>query len=191
MSTLDIVLRLYTILLFATWQIYWWVTEKRADQEKPKTSHTVNFLERHGLIVFYIPLGLQLLGWQFLPFSSFSLEVIGFLLVTVGFGISVSARRTLGANWTHAASYQIKQNHSLVTQGVYAYIRHPIYTGLLLALTGAELVAQSYLFIGLFVGMLWWGYRAGKREEKILTAHFGKQYLDYKKRTKMLIPFVF
>jgi protein-S-isoprenylcysteine O-methyltransferase Ste14 len=191
MDYFDGILRGLTIVSFLLWQIYWWVTEKKADKEKPPTSTKTNLIERYSLFIFYIPLSLQLLGIPLfpLPFIPF-LQIAGFLLVLLGMGISVSARISLGTNWSHAASYQIKQKHSLVTSGIYQYIRHPIYTGLLLALTGAELVAQSYLFIAVFLCMFIWSYRAGKREEKILTAHFCKQYTEYKKKSKMLLPFI-
>ncbi|MBI5452967.1 isoprenylcysteine carboxylmethyltransferase family protein [Candidatus Gottesmanbacteria bacterium] len=105
--------------------------------------------------------------------------------------ISVSARRVLGTNWAHAAEYQIKKDHELVTSGIYKYIRNPIYTGLVIAITGAELVAKSYLFIFFALFGFWVAYIQAKREEKILQEHFGKEYSDYMKKSKTLIPFIF
>lgn len=191
MDSLSIALRFLTVFIFVEWRMYWWITEKKADREKPKTSNKTNLLERHGLTLLFIPLFLQLFGVHlfFTPFP-LTAQIAGFILVLIGIGISVVARINLGTNWTHAASYQIKQKHTLVTNGIYQYLRHPIYSGLLFAVTGAIIVAQSPLFPIIFLGMLAFGYRAGKREEKILEKHFGKQYSTYKKRTKMLIPFV-
>lgn len=185
------ILAILTIIAFASWQGYWWITERKADQEKPKTSHKINYLEKHALLLIYIPLMLQLLGIKlfFTPLP-FSWQLIGFLFVLIGIGIAVSGRIALGTNWTHAAEYQIKKEHSLVTTGIYRFIRNPIYTGLLFAVTGAVLVAQLSFPLLFVVAIFFWAYRASKREEKILEPHFGKAYTDYKKHTKMLIPFI-
>lgn len=69
-------------------------------------------------------------------------------------------------------------------------LQYPIYLGLILAIIGGELVAQSYLFLLGFL-LFFTSYLQGKREEKILYAHFGKEYMEYKQKTKMLIPFIF
>lgn len=188
---MDSFFRIATIVLFALWQLYWWVTARKADREKPKTIRLTGaaVIVKYGLhYVVYAGLLVQLLGVQILPFPSDS-QRIGFFLVLAGMAISMSARKTLGTNWEHAAEYQIKQKQVLITQGIYAYIRNPIYTGLTIALIGAELVARSYLFLFAFLGFFV-AYRQAKLEEKILEKHFGKEYTAYKKRTKMLIPFV-
>lgn len=191
MDSISIVLRLLTLFILVEWQFYWWVTEKKADREKPKTSNKINYVERYGLYIFFLPLFLQLLGVPvFLSPFPLTVQVLGFILVVIGIGISVIARINLGTNWTHAASYQIKQEHTLITHGVYLYVRHPIYSGLIFALTGAAMVAQSPIFPVVFLGMLFFGYRAGRREEKLLMNHFGKQFSAYKKKSKMLIPFI-
>ena len=187
------ILSILTILVFVGWQVYWSITEKKADIDKPKTIHLTRIrrLRKFPQIFILTPLVLQIFGVKIfvMPFS-FEVQIIGFILVLLGVGISVLGRVALGTNWTHAEEYQIKKHHRLVTSGIYKYIRHPIYTGLLLAGTGAALVAQSYLFIAIFIIWSVWGYNSGKREEKILEKHFGTKYVEYKKRTKMLIPFV-
>jgi protein-S-isoprenylcysteine O-methyltransferase Ste14 len=180
-----------TLLLFIVWKVYWWVTEKQAEQEKPADKQINHKLERDVLGVGMIIVVLQLLGFELLPFDFPYVSLGGFVLVVIGIVISINARRVLGANWAHAADYQIKKDHTLITKGVYGFIRHPIYTGLLFASVGAELVVESYLFLFVLLFMVFWSYSRGKREEKILEAHFGKAYADYKKRTKMLIPFLF
>ncbi len=189
---MDFFFRIATVFLFALWQFYWLVTAKKADREKPKTIRITKskVIIKYGLhYIVYAGLLVQLLDVQLLPFT-YDSQRIGFFLVLLGMAISMSARKTLGTNWEHAAEYQIKQKQVLITQGIYAYIRNPIYTGLAIALIGAELVARSYLF--LFVALFGFlvAYRQAKLEEKILEKHFGKQYTEYKKRTKMLIPFV-
>ena len=188
---MDVFFRITTIILFGVWQLYWWVTAKKAEREKPKTVRLTTsavILKYWVHYLLYAGLLLQLLGVSILPFT-YDSQRIGFFLVLLGMAMSMSARKTLGTNWEHAAEYQIKHKQVLVTNGIYAYIRNPIYTGLTVALIGAELVAKSYLFLFAILGFVV-AYRQAKLEEKILEEHFGKEYTDYKKRTKRLIPFV-
>jgi protein-S-isoprenylcysteine O-methyltransferase len=125
-----------------------------------------------------------------LPLRNGGIQVIGLLVVAVGIWICFVARKELGSNWSHAADYQIKKTHQLVTTGMYRYIRHPIYFGLALSWIGGEMVAGSYLFVSLF-GIFVAFYVQGKREENnFLRSRFGKEYKEYMKKTKMLIPFI-
>ncbi len=191
----DLILRLSALGIFAWWTIYWLVTEKTADQEKPKTRKLSYFhkakVRKLVLRCAEIVLILQLLGLPLfeIPNVSMLIQLIGLFFVVIGAGVSISARKTLGNNWAHAFEYQIKQKQELVTSGVYAHIRHPIYTGLVLAFIGGELVAKSFLVIlGLFLVL---GARHQARlEEKLLLRHFGDSYKKYMQHTKMFIPFL-
>ncbi len=176
--------------LFLIRFIYWKVTEVKADREKPRRDSAYSkkrlFTTSIALLVL-----LQLIGIDILPFpSSLLLQVVGLLLVVVGFAISMEGRRALGVNWTHAAEYQIKKNHDLVTQSIYQWIRHPIYAGYFLSLIGIELILSSYLcLIFGILGSLLLTMQASQ-EEKLLTEHFGQKYRDYKKITRRFLPFV-
>ncbi len=90
----------------------------------------------------------------------------------------------------------VKEKPELITSGPYAYIRHPIYTGILFALCGtilAELAIPAIAFFWIIGWILIFinFYYSAKKEEKNLTKEFPKQYLEYKKHTKMLIPFIY
>jgi protein-S-isoprenylcysteine O-methyltransferase Ste14 len=183
-----------TLLLFLIWRIYWRLTEVKADREKEKTKEKIEFIDNIQNIAnlgVFLLLGAQLFGLSLLPFSSHMalLERGGFGLVCIGFIICIFARISLGTNWANSYEFQIKENHELVTHGIYQYIRHPIYIGLFFMLVGGELVVQSYLvfvYMCILGGMYW----QGRREEVLLKNHFGKTYYDYMKRSKMFIPFV-
>lgn len=187
----NIVLRISSILLFVIQYVYWKVTERKADKTKPKSTaprrrDQIGHLLYSGLCNFIL---LQLIGLQIFsyPYNPL-LQTAGFVSVVIGVVVCIVARRELGVNWTHAHQYQIKKEHILITSGIYHYIRHPIYAGLLLCFGGVELVAGSYL-IFLIVPILVIGtYVQAKREEKILCDYFGKKYKDYMKRSNMLIP---
>ena len=197
--SLEFLIRVIILFLFFLWQMYWIVTEKAADKEKPKTQKGITlfntyWFRRFALKLFSVLVVVQLIGVEILPIQAplpflFSFQIIGFVFVLIGVSVAISARKTIGTNWAHAFEYQIKKKQDLVTTGVYRFIRHPIYSGLLLSLLGAELVSQSYLVFVLPL-LIWGGYKQAKQEEQILIGHFGNAYKTYMKHTKMFIPYL-
>lgn len=114
--------------------------------------------------------------------------ISGAALCVVGILICFWARAILGANWSGTVT--IKQNHELILRGPYALVRHPIYTGLLLALFGSAVVGGLLrCFIGVFIcGIgLWLKLQI---EERFMIQQFGDQYTQYRQRTCALVPFV-
>jgi protein-S-isoprenylcysteine O-methyltransferase Ste14 len=108
-------------------------------------------------------------------------------LSVIGVGIAIWARIYLGRNWSSRPA--VKENHELVTTGPYAYIRHPIYTGLILMAFGTALTGSLW-GIGVFIiASLSLILRIGK-EEKIMLELFPDAYPVYQVRTKKLIPWV-
>ena len=110
------------------------------------------------------------------------------LLAVAGLIIALWGRIVLGRNWNIHPG--LKENHELIERGPYAYVRHPMYSGLCLMLLGTVTwygnKAGYLLFFVCLLGA-WFKLHA---EEKILTRHFGESYLSYKARVKALIPFV-
>ncbi|HEV2269098.1 MAG TPA: isoprenylcysteine carboxylmethyltransferase family protein [Steroidobacteraceae bacterium] len=113
---------------------------------------------------------------------------LGVGLCLAGFAFAFWARIHIGRNWGMPMS--LRQGHELVTSGPYAHVRHPIYSGLMLAMIGSALA----------VGVLWLLFLAfyftyfivsARSEEKMMLAQFPDSYSAYRRRTKMLIPFVF
>jgi protein-S-isoprenylcysteine O-methyltransferase Ste14 len=115
------------------------------------------------------------------------LVIVGFTVV--GLVVAIVARRTLAGNWSRAVAF--KEDHELITRGLYRYVRHPIYTGILLMILGTALfVGTPSAGIGflIIVLALWFKLRA---EEELLIEHFPREYPQYKHRTKALIPYIF
>ena len=108
-------------------------------------------------------------------------------LCLVGFGFALWARIHMGRNWGMPMS--LRQDHELVTCGPYAYVRHPIYTGIMLAMLGSALATRP-LWLALFPLYLVFFIFSARVEEKMLLAQFPNAYPAYRRRTKMLIPFV-
>lgn len=113
---------------------------------------------------------------------------VGVGLCLAGFGFAIWARMHLGRNWGMPMS--LRQGHELVTSGPYTYVRHPIYTGIMLAMIGSALTV-GLLWMLLFVIYFAYFIFSARTEEKMMLAQFPDAYPAYRRRTKMLVPFVF
>jgi protein-S-isoprenylcysteine O-methyltransferase Ste14 len=113
---------------------------------------------------------------------------LGVVLCLVGFGFAVWARVHIGRNWGMPMS--LREGHELVTSGPYAYVRHPIYSGLMLAMIGSAFTASLLWLLGLPLYFAYFLFSA-RSEEKTMRAQFPDAYPAYRRHTKMLIPFVF
>jgi protein-S-isoprenylcysteine O-methyltransferase Ste14 len=114
--------------------------------------------------------------------------IAGFIIFLLGLFWAVWARVHLGKNW--GMPMTLKQDPELVTSGPYAYIRHPIYTGILIAILGSAIASSLFWLITFGIAGIYFVYSATV-EEKVMTKQFPKDYASYKSRTKMLIPFLF
>ena len=112
----------------------------------------------------------------------------GLVLTAVGVVFAILARLWIGRNWS--GTITIKEQHELIQSGPYRIVRHPIYTGLLLAYLGTA-IAHGELrgLVGFFLLFLGFGLKL-RMEEKFMVQQFGNAYLDYKRRVKALVPFV-
>jgi protein-S-isoprenylcysteine O-methyltransferase Ste14 len=115
------------------------------------------------------------------------LEIVGVAVFLSGITLAVWARIYLGRNWGMPMTE--KAEPELVTSGPYHFIRHPIYSGILLGMLGTALATNIYWLIALALVGAYFIYSATV-EEKLMTTNFPTQYPSYKVHTKMLIPFV-
>src|ERR1700720_4754947 len=116
------------------------------------------------------------------------LPLLGALLVGAGLGLAVWARWHLGRNWSGVVT--LKQDHALIRTGPYRAIRHPIYTGLLLALVGTAAAIGEWpgvlAVICALAGILW----KLRVEEERMRQTFA-EYEQYRKGTAALIPLLY
>jgi len=112
----------------------------------------------------------------------------GVALFAAGLAIAIWARLYIGRNWGMPMTR--RQEPELVTTGPYRKVRHPIYTGIILALIGTALATTWYALIAVIVLGGYFIYSA-TQEEAFLAREFPDAYPAYKHSTKMLIPFVF
>lgn len=111
------------------------------------------------------------------------------VLTAAGLAFAIWARIALGTNWS--GTPMIKEGHELIQSGPYRYVRHPIYTGLLLAVLGDVLVRARVIdayILGLCWVLLIWKL---KFEEKLMMRQFPDRYPEYRAGTKALIPGIY
>jgi protein-S-isoprenylcysteine O-methyltransferase Ste14 len=112
----------------------------------------------------------------------------GMFLILIGLGLAVWARVNIGRNWGMPMTHKLEPE--LVTSGPYRTIRHPIYTGLIVAMIGTTIAISVYALVPVAALAGYLVYSA-HREERYLAAEFPDTYPQYQRGTRMLIPFVY
>ncbi|EQD65405.1 Isoprenylcysteine carboxyl methyltransferase [mine drainage metagenome] len=180
-------------LLWLAWLLYWWLgagrlkAVERRESRLQRASHGVPL----ALAVLLFVLPGHDLGALATPFiaRSWTGYGIGVALVALGLGYAVQARRHLGANWSGTVT--LKQEHSLIRSGPYRHVRHPIYTGILLAFVGSALALAEWrgvlavllAAVALIIKL--------RREERWMLERFGSDYAEYRKASWALLPGVY
>ncbi|MEI6101224.1 MAG: isoprenylcysteine carboxylmethyltransferase family protein [Eubacteriales bacterium] len=114
----------------------------------------------------------------------------GAALLFAGVAIRLTAISRLKEFFT--VNIAIRENHRLITEGLYKTIRHPAYTGQLMCFAGLGLqFGDPFLFMLVFLPDLILILLRIRREEAMLAANFGQAYAEYRARTKKLIPHIF
>jgi protein-S-isoprenylcysteine O-methyltransferase Ste14 len=162
--------------------------ETRATREtEPFTSRFAVLLIEIAayLLVFNHSAGIGFLGTRFLP-RTLTGATLGVVLTWTGIALAIWSRYHLAENWS--ARITIKEDHQLIRTGPYSHLRHPIYSGLILATIGTAVVIGQWRCV-LGVGLAVIGYcLKAKREEAMLTQQFGEAFREHQKHAGFLIP---
>lgn len=178
--------------LWLTWAAYWWLsaskvkTTIRAESVASRVAHLVPVVVAI-LLIMPIPLPLGLLNDQMLPGGP-TTHWIAAAVVVAGLAFAAWARVHLGQDWSGTVT--VKRDHELIRSGPYRFVRHPIYSGVLLAVAGTAvargewrgLLAVLILFVAL--------WRKLQHEERWMGEAFGEDYAKYRSEVSALIPFV-
>jgi len=137
------------------------------------------FKENQILIESYFPL------W-----NEAYVSVTGILLIMIGGIVTVIGRAQISR--FGSGILQIEDDHSLITTGIYEYIRHPIYAGGLLGIMGIYMAFRSLLTLTVVTILYFFIMRHRiSFEEEMLLEEFGDEYKNYMKKTKKLIPYFY
>jgi protein-S-isoprenylcysteine O-methyltransferase Ste14 len=181
--------------LATIWTVFWvfWILPavfgKRTIRRQTTGSRILQLVL---LLVAYVLIVNGKLGWDWLnqrlvPAGRASTEV-GYSLLVAGMLFAGWARLFLGGNWS--SSVTLKQNHTLVRSGPYRIVRHPIYTGLLVALLGTAIaLGELRCFLGVILAGVALQIKATS-EETLMAQEFGEQYARYREQVKGLVPYL-
>jgi protein-S-isoprenylcysteine O-methyltransferase Ste14 len=111
-------------------------------------------------------------------------------LIIFGIAIRLIAIRTLGKFFT--VNLNLAEDHLLIKNGLYKYLRHPSYSGSLLSFLGFGISLNNWpALIVIFVPVLLSFIYRINIEEKLMSVQFGNDYDEYKKQTKRLVPLIY
>jgi protein-S-isoprenylcysteine O-methyltransferase Ste14 len=177
-------------ILWLSWLVYWLTAAQRtAPNKRMETllegaSYRIPLAIGVLLTVFWwVPLFLWMPAlWRQSPLAAGA----GLVFTVAGLCFAVWARMHLGKYWSGRVT--LKENHRVIQTGPYAWVRHPIYSGLILALFGTAITLGTISAYAGFVFMLISFVRKLKIEETWLRSQFGAEYEAYQNRVKALIP---
>lgn len=177
--------------LWLAWVLYWWLAaqgSKITQRKEPAGSRLLHVLPLMfaAYLLWADRIPVAFLNNRLFTWTAWQFWVAA-LVTAAGLGFTAWARIHLGRNWSGTVT--IKQDHELITTGPYALVRHPIYTGLLLAFIGTAFARGEWrglLAVAIASAALW---RKLRVEERWMSGQFGERYEEYKRRVPALVPF--
>ncbi|HTZ49667.1 MAG TPA: isoprenylcysteine carboxylmethyltransferase family protein [Verrucomicrobiae bacterium] len=174
------------LVLVAVWVLMW------LGRKKTKKREAWGQRMEHGVLViagFYL-LSASRLDWAWLNERVLpavpGVWLAGLAVTALGIAAAIWARLSLGSNWSGMVT--LKADHELVRSGLYRWIRHPIYTGILAGMIGSAMI-RGYVrgWIGVVLVLLAF-YLKARREESFLREEFGAGFDEHRRQTGMFLP---
>lgn len=180
----EILARFLWMLLMFVWVLLWLGMKKAKRLESPAQ------MLQHAIPVtlgFWLLFGKpgNFLSQKLWVTSAFVLWT-GVWLTALGVATSIWARLILGANWSGVVT--LKQDHELIRKGPYRWVRHPIYTGILVSFVGTQLIHARLAGCLGFAVVLASFYLKARREEGFLREEFGPGFDEHARSTGMFFP---
>lgn len=199
--------RTIAFIVFLVATVIWFVIRHPARRGAKKTAVKVNarsmrekilmsisFLGLGLIPLTYVIMNLARTHWKFLAFAEYPFQAALAWVGTAVFAFSLwlfrCTHKDLGRNWS--VSLDIRETHKLVTQGVYAKVRHPMYSAFWLWAIAQALLLPNW--VAGFSGIVGFGTLFFGRvfeEERMMEKAFGAEYRDYMRRTWRILPGVF
>ncbi len=170
--------------------LYWIVsairTRETVQRESFASRYAILLIEIAGFVLlFRHSAGVGFLGERFMH-RTLASAIVGSILTWMGIGLAIWARYHLAEYWS--ARITIKADHQLIRTGPYARLRHPIYSGLILAAIGSAVVIDEWRCV-LGVCLILTGYCIkARKEEAMLTQQFGEAFREHQKHAGFLMP---
>ncbi len=192
----------WSLLVEIPWIIFvvYWVasalkTRRTITRESFASRYGVLLLEVIGFVLlfkaidFVLPFartaGAGNLGSRIFP-RTYAVSFAGVALTWIGIALALWARWHLGQYWS--ARITLKEDHQLIRTGPYAYFRHPIYSGLDLAVIGSALAIDRWRCVAGVVFIILGYWIKAKKEESVLSERFGETFQEHRQHTGFLLP---
>lgn len=176
--------------LWLAWIIYWFAASLSAKPVRRRESVASRLMHVAPLLLSALLLGSPrfagpVLDARFLH-RAWLWFWLGTALVAAGLAFSVAARVHLGGNWSGTVT--LKQDHTLTRTGPYRFVRHPIYTGLLVAIVGSAIAEGEWRAIVAVALVAYAFLRKIRTEERFMLEEFGDAYAQYRREVPALVP---
>jgi protein-S-isoprenylcysteine O-methyltransferase Ste14 len=182
---------LYSWLIAACWVVFfgYWIVSALGSRQTAISygRHMLFRVDALTLILLFVrsrPAGVNVHAIVLSPAARAS----GVVVCATGIALAIWARRHLGKNWGMPMS--VHEAPQLVMTGPYARLRHPIYTGIIVALIGNALTLSLWWLVAVLAAFVYFAFAAG-REESMLLTRFPGDYAVYQSRTKKIVPGLF
>ena len=183
-------------LFIVAWAAIRWQPNRKS-RKTAKSTTARPFTERFSMVVSSLGLGYIPAVWIFTDFLDGFDYAANWILITVGTLTLLATLRlfrlthkALGKMWSH--SLDLREDHTLVTSGIYEKVRHPMYTAFWMWAIGAAFLLPNW--VAGFSGLVGFGtlffLRVGQ-EEQMMRDQFGEEYDAYMKRTKRIFPGIY
>jgi protein-S-isoprenylcysteine O-methyltransferase Ste14 len=175
-------------VILGCWAAFWIYWLAASVGVKAGQSRSGRFVAIRVGILLIVLLLLRSRGFRAHNVTNPWLQGVGLAIFFLGLALAIWARLYLGRNWGMPMSQ--KDDPELVTTGPYHSVRHPIYSGIILATVGTAIAVNFYWLVAAVLFGAYFVYSAFM-EERLMASLFPDLYPDYKRSTKMLVPFVF
>lgn len=184
MHVIDIIITMVWIVFW----IYWIAAAMRTKATRTRSASSVPIRIAVIVLVLLLLRGGVFNGHPSATIANAWLQGVGLAVFLLGLAFAVWARIYLGRNWGRPMSQKV--DPELVTTGPYRYVRHPIYSGIILGTIGTTMAISLYWLVAVVLLSGYFIYSATV-EERNMERLFPDTYPAYKRSTKMLVPFIF
>ena len=142
---------------------------------------------RWGMVLQGLAFGIAAFHPPSQPFPSAIRIAIAAAFALLAIVVGISATSALGKQWRFDAA--LNPDHHLIRSGPYAFVRHPIYASMLLMIAATALIVSNWIAFCIALVFYFIGTEIRIRiEERLLVAHFGDEYKDYRRRVDAYLP---
>ena len=171
------------LIVWSLWAIWTKPTERR-ESAGSRLSYTL-FVLAGFYLLFARRVRLSWLNWPILPPAGW-VTALAVAMTSAGLLFAIWARAHLGGNWSGTVT--MKVGHELVRSGPYRWVRHPIYSGIFLAVLGMAVERRELRSIDALALIYAGFFRKIRKEEQFMNTLFGAGYDEYRRTTGALIP---